>query len=295
MAPLIVVIAAGLLLNALRADASPPLVERIERHERLLADDAGPPQHDGNSWQLTPLPAIAPPPGCVPASPAETLLAKPRVDLFRCQAGFAKTLVGVGTDGSRWTRALRQQSGAHALDLYVGSANGGAITLDTLEVIDPASGKTLKFAPMKLVDTPSRPMPIVRISGPLACPPDGGDCFGAVAEGEPAGLLRVGRNGRVSVLEKPQSRWFAPIAVADIQIAGDRLLLAEEWLFRGTKWVRFAVVDANSGKRLFEERHGEDRVVGNPRIVRGPAGEVAFHYRDATAGRLVMVRYRIAP
>lgn len=294
MKPRFAAIAAILLAQAIPVFASPPLVERLDRHERLLADGAGPPDHDGSSWRLDPLPAIPPPAGCVPAAPPETLLAEPRVDLFRCQAGFAKTLVGDGGDGSRWTRELRHRSGPHTIELYVGSANAQAITLDTMEVIDPASGRTLKFAPMKLIDTPPRAMPIVRVSGALACPPDGGDCFGAIGEGDPAGLLRINRDGNVSVLEKPQTRWFAPIVITDIQIAGDRVLLAEEWLYRGSKWVRFAVVDAVTGKRLFEERHGEDHVAGSPRIVSGPAGEIAFHYRDATIGRKVMVRYRLA-
>lgn len=285
----------ALLLPAMSTLAAPQVAERIGREERLLGPRDAPPRHDGTRWIWDDLTALAPPPGCEPSGQAETLLASPRVDLFRCQAGFPKTLVGVGPDGTRWHRALRHPSGGHAVDLYVGTANPQRITLDTLETLDPANGKTLAFAPMRMVDTPSRAMPVVRITGPVACPADRGDCFGAIVEGEPAGLLRISRDGQVTVLEKPQTKWFAPIAIADIRIAGDRLLLAEEWLYRGTKWVRFAVVDASSGKRMFEERHGEDRVVSAPRIVAGENGEVAFIYRDATAGRQVMVRYRIAP
>lgn len=286
-------LAAFLLAQTLPALAAPVVAERLSRAERLLGPADGPPHHDGHQWRWEQLPPLPPPAGCTPNGPAETLLAAPRVDLFRCQAGAPKALVGAGPGGS-WTRPLRHPSGPHAIDLYVGTANARQITLDTLETLDPATGKTLKFAPMKLIDTPPRAMPVVRITGPVACPADGGDCFGAVGEGDPAGLLRIARDGRVTVLEKAQSKWFAPIAIADIQLSGERLLLAEEWLYRGTKWVRFAIVDAATGKRLFEERHGEDRVVGNPRIVTGPDGEVVFHYRDATAGRQVMVHYRLA-
>ena len=282
-----------LLMQAFPALAAPALVERMSREERLLGLANGPPHHDGRQWRWDELPALPPPLACAPSGPAATLLAAPRVDLFRCQAGFPKSMVGIGADGAPWSRALRHQSGPRAIDLYVGTANAQRITLDTLETIDPATGKTLKFAPMKLIDTPPRAMPVVRVTGPVACPDDGGDCFGAIGEGEPAGLLRIARDGGVTVLEKPQTKWFAPIAIADIQLAGEHLLLAEEWLYRGTKWVRFAIVDPATGKRLFEERHGEDRVVGSPRIVVGPNGEVVFHYRDATAGRQVMVRYRL--
>lgn len=287
-------VALALALQALPAAGAAALAERFAREERAFSETAPPPYFDGRQWRwetVAPLPA---PEGCTPGSPPQILLASPRVDLFRCQGGFPATLVGSGPDGSLWTRPLRHPSGPYSLDLYVGSANAQRITLDTLEGIDAASGRTLQAAPMKLIDTPPRAMPVVRVSGPVACPADGGDCFGAVAEGEVAGLLRIARDGRLTVLAKPQAKWFAPIAIADIQIAGDRLLLAEEWLFRGTKWVRFAIVDATTGRRLFEERHGEDRVVGDPRIVVAPNGELAFHYRDATAGRQVMVRYRLA-
>lgn len=283
------------LLPAAAALAAPAIAERLGREERLLGAVDVPPRHDGNRWHWDDLPALPPPPECSPTGPAETLLAEPRVDLFRCQAGFPKTLVGVAPDGTRWHRPLRHRSGEHAIDLYVGTANRQRITLDTLETLDPASGKTLAFAPMKMIDTPPRAMPVFRITGPVACPADRGDCFGAIGEGEAAGLLRISRDGKVSVLAKPQTKWFAPIAIADIRIAGNRLLLAEEWLYRGTKWVRFAVVDAASGKRLFEERHGDGRVVSAPRLVAGANDEVAFTYRDATAGRQVMVRYRLSP
>lgn len=287
------ILATTTLLLASSATGAQPIVERLGRSEQLLRGPSVPPYFETGEWHWNEQASLPPPLGCEPSAPNETLLARPRVDLFRCQKGFPRTLVGTTATGPNWTRPLRHQSGTHTVDLYVGSVNPGAITLDTLEVIDPGSGRTLQSAPMRMIDAPLRAMPIVRITGPVTCPPEGGDCFGAVGEGQNAGLLRITRDGRALVLEKPQRKRFAPIAITDIQLVGDRLLLAEEWQFRGTKWVRVAVVDPSSGKRLFEERHGEDRVVSDPRIVLGTDGEIAFHYRDATAGRAVMIRYRI--
>jgi hypothetical protein len=203
-------------------------------------------------------------------------------------------LVGTRPDGTRWTRPLVQVSGTHRIDLYVGSARADTLTLDSLEVLDPATGNTRISPPLRNVDTPPRPMPLFTIHGPVTCPLDAGPCYGYSAEGQYAGLVRIERDGRVTVLEKPQKKWLAPFVISDLQPGpgGRTLLLAETWLYRGTTWVRFAIFDLAAGRRVFEQRHGEGRVVSNPRIVPGPNDQAAFFYRDDTGARHVVVNYR---
>jgi len=142
---------------------------------------------------------------------------------------------------------------------------------------------------------PPRTIPVISVNGPVTCPRGDGPCYGYSAEGAQAGLLRIERDGRVTVLEKPQTSWLAPIVANDLQLSPDGRLLfiAEAWLFRGSKWVRFAIFDLERGGRAFERRHGEGRVVSNPRLLLGPNNRVAFFYRDDTGARHVVVNYRL--
>lgn len=232
---------------------------------------------DGSlAW--TPPPAQTPPPGCTPNAAAEVVLGAPQVLLWRCSVAPKRLLVGTAPDGRRWTRALEHLSGSHRIDTYFGSARGDAVTLSTLEVLDPATGDAVKAAPVRAVDGPPRTVPVFGITGPVTCPRGDGPCYGYSADGAQAGLLRIARDGRIAVLEKPQTSWLAPVVPNDLQLSpeGRLLFTAETWLFRGTKWVRFAIFDLERGERAFERKHGEGRVVGDPRLLPGPEGRVAF-------------------
>jgi len=278
-----------------------PVAEAIEERTQPMTatarELAPPPAYaDDGSLRWESMPAASAPVDCAPTAPAQVLLSAPRLDLWRCSGAAARVLVGTRPDGTRWTRPLVHVSGTRRIDLYVGGARTDAITLDSLEVLDPATGETRVPAPLHTVaDTPPRSMPVFTVHGPASCSLDAGPCYGYNAEGAHAGLLRIERDGRVIVLEKPQHKWLAPIVVSDLQPGpgGRTLLLAETWLFRGTKWVRFAIFDLANGKRVFEQRHGEGRVVSNPRVVSGPNDQAAFFYRDDTGERHVVVNYRI--
>jgi hypothetical protein len=293
--------AAALLLatagsGAARTPVAQAIEERTQPITAVARDLAPPPSYSadgGLRWQFAP--AANAPADCAPTAPAEVLLGAPRVELWRCRAAGARVLVGTRPDGTRWTRPLVHISGSHRIDLYVGSARADALTLDSLEVLDPATGDTRVPPPLRTVDAPPRPMPVFTVHGPVSCPLDAGPCYGYSAEGAHAGLVRIERDGRVAVLEKPQNKWLAPIVISDLQPGpgGRTLLLAETWLFRGTKWVRFAIFDLATGKRVFEQRHGEGRMVSNPRIVTGPNNLAAFFYRHDTGARHVVVNYRI--
>lgn len=244
-------------------------------------------------WRTPPPPKV--PAGCVPSAPVEWVLDEPPVLLWRCVAAPARRLVGGAPDQPGWIRPLEHVSGTHRIDVHLGSARADAITLNTLEVLDPATGATIAVPPLRSVDTPPRTVPIVGIHGPVTCPPSGGPCYGYVAEGVQAGLLRIGRDGKTAVLETPKRSRLAPIVMNDLQLSADGQLLfiAETWLFRGTKWVRFAIFDLARGKRMFEQRHGNGRVVSDPRLVLGAGDRVAISYRDDTGGRHVAVSYRV--
>jgi hypothetical protein len=245
-------------------------------------------------WDITL--AVNAPVGCASAAHAEVLLSAPRLDLWRCSGAAARVLVGTRTDGTRWTRPLVHVSGTRRIDLHVGSARADSVTLGSLEVLDSVTGETRIPPPLRIIaDTPPRPMPVFTVHGPASCPRDGGACYGYNTEGTHAGLIRIERDSRVSVLEKPQHKWLAPIVVSDLQqgAEGRTLLLAETWLFRGTNWVRFAIFDLARGKRVFEQIHGKGRKVSSPRIVPGPNGRAAFFYRDATGEQHVVINYRV--
>lgn len=294
-------VAAALTLTAVPASAArPPAAETVEQRAQAVitgAPDPVPPAYaaDGTLHWEPPQPS-SPPADCTPTTaPVEVLLSAPRIEVWRCGGLLPRVLAGQRPDGTRWTRPLLHVSGPYRIDRYVGTVRADAITLDTLEVIDPASGSTLVPPPLRMVDTPPRPMSAITVNGPVTCPRDTGACYGYNAEGQHAGLLRIERDGRVTVLEKPQRKLLAPIAISDLQFgpSGRTLLIAESWLFRGTKWVRFAIFDLATGKRVLEQRHGEGRVVSNPRIITGPDNRAAFFYRDDTGAQYVVVHYRL--
>jgi hypothetical protein len=287
------------LLIAATSVARTPAAEAID--ERTLPISAStmapgsPPAYAADGTLRWPTePSGAAPADCDSTTPEEALLASPPVALWRCGSS-GRLLVGTRRDGTPWVRPLVYLSGTHRIDLHVGSARADGLTLNTLEVLDPATGKTLLPPPLRFVDAPPRPLPVFAVHSPVTCPLDGGACYGYNPEGPSAGLVRIERDGRMTVLEPPQRKWRAPIDTSDLQFGpgGHTLLLAETWLFRGTKWVRFAIFDLATGRRIFEQRHGEGRVVSNPRIVPGPGNQAAFFYRDATGARYVVVNYRI--
>lgn len=244
-------------------------------------------------WRAPPAPKV--PADCVPSAPVEWVLDEPPVFLWRCAAAPARRLVGGVPNQPGWIRPLEHVSGTHRIDVHLGSARADAITLNTLEMLDPATGATIAVPPLRSVHTPPRTVPIVGIHGPVTCPPSGEPCYGFVAEGAQAGLLRIARDGQTTVLETPKRSRLAPIVMNDLQLSADGQLLfiAETWLFRGTKWVRFAIFDLARRKRVFEQRHGDGRVVSDPRLVLGAGDRVAISYRDDTGGRHVAVSYRV--
>jgi hypothetical protein len=93
----------------------------------------------------------------------------------------------------------------------------------------------------------------------------------------------------------PERHLLAPIYIVELQLdATERyLLVGEEWRNRGPHWVRFSIYDLGSGRRIFEERHGEGDSCREPRITAGPDGHVAFSYRNESKMKRTIVHYRL--
>ena len=108
------------------------------------------------------------------------------------------------------------------------------------------------------------------------------------------GLYRINvASGAWERLMSKSSLLLGPIPILDIQIdtSGRYLLLGEQWYFRGTNWVRFAVFDLDKRRRVFEEKHGQGTWSSEPRIVVDKDGHVAFSYLSNSEH--VLVHYRI--
>jgi hypothetical protein len=233
---------------------------------------------------------------CPDGGTARAVLAVPRVDLWRCRDGRS-LLAGIGANAApRWVRPLERRSGQFRLTENLIGANPHMLLLGSLEGWSPLDGTTRHVAPIKEIRGEQRSVPRYRFSYPGVYRANTTDFFAYDPEGEEAGLLRVvpgsDRRERLAPVERER---FAPIHVFDLQLdaTGRYLLIAEEWAFRGPHWVRFAVFDIASRRRVFEERHGADGISREPHIVVGPDGHVAFAYRDDTRLSHVVVHYRL--
>lgn len=250
---------------------------------------------DRGELRLEDAPVSQPPAGaCGKTARVQAVLARPRVDYWQCADGRAY-LAG---PNARWMRALEYLSGSRRLPRYVMGASAAGLVLSDLEVWSPTTGETLRAAPARELPGERRSVPRYSFSrtGAVAAH-DAFFLHAAASEIEGgAGVYRlIAANGDAQRLVLPRRDRFAPVEVAEIQLdeTGRYLLLGELSLFRGRNWAQFVVFDLIRRDRVFEGRHGEGSIVHEPRIVVGPAGRVAFAYRDGGKRETVVVEYRL--
>lgn len=245
--------------------------------------------------RLEEAPVSQPPAGvCDKTAYVRAVLARPRVDHWKCADGKGYLADPMGS----WKRALEYVSGSRRLTLYVLGASAAGLVLSDLEVWSPATGETLRAAPVRELAGERRSVPRYSFSrtGAFAAR-DAFFLHAAASEIKGgAGVYRfIAATGDAQLLMPPRRDRFAPVEVAEIQLdeTGRYLLLGELSLFRGPNWTQFVVFDLVRRERVFEQRHGEGSIVHEPRIVVGPAGRVAFAYRDGGKRETVLVEYRL--
>jgi hypothetical protein len=83
--------------------------------------------------------------------------------------------------------------------------------------------------------------------------------------------------------------------VEDMALSQDGrfVFLAQRLDVRGPAGVSFEVFDLRAKRLLFEERHGMNHFCREPEVVTGPGSRVGFSYLDQSAGRRVLVEYRV--
>jgi hypothetical protein len=247
--------------------------------------------------------AVIPPPDyelCPKPVVLRAVLARPRVDIWRCGNGSAFLAGGSETAAHRWIRELVYPSGQYRIAQRVLGANTVGLVLSTLDIWSADTGKTRIEAPVNYFPAEQRAVPKFSFVYAGAYHALTGDYFVYDPRGvrfdEKGGVYRVHATKNTWERLMPvASKLLAQVDVLDIQIdaSGHYLLLGEDWQYRGHNWVRFAVFDLDKRRRVFEERHGEGTFSSEPRIVVGADGHIAFSYRIQREN--VLVRYRIKP
>ncbi len=290
--------ATGIEVERLETQKYPSLRDDIERVNLPYFDSANRVQWEGTdipppNYKVCPKPVVL-----------RAVLARPRVDIWRCGNGRG-FLAGISETGERrWVRELVYPSGQYQIKQHVLGANTSGLVLSTLDIWSPDTGKTLVEPPVTYFPSEQRAVPKFTFVYAAAYRASTGDYFTY----DPGGVRFDGKGGVYRVhatkntwerLMPAASKLLAPIDVLNIQFdaSGRYLLLGERWGFRGQNWVRFVVFDLDKRRRVFEERHGEGTFCLDPRIVVGADGHIAFSYRsDSAQGREhVLVRYRIKP
>ncbi|HEX9667937.1 MAG TPA: hypothetical protein VGC93_00515, partial [Thermoanaerobaculia bacterium] len=246
-------------------------------------------------------------PGGFPLHPRRVRMLAPRVDERRCaRAGGAPgtdlALVGFAAGRPVWQRPLAFASGPWRLDRQLIGAAREGLVLSDLEVWSPASGKTIVPARTHAVAGESRRVPDHEVHGAALYHPRRRAVYLFAAD---VTLLR--RDGGVFRLDLASGERTLVVPVATTLLGGfDRveemalagggryLLLAQRLETRGPGAASLAVVDLESGERVFVARHGEGHVCADPRLVAGAGRDFGFAYRDGTERRWVVVHYRLA-
>lgn len=233
-------------------------------------------------------------------------LARPLVVERRCpdprQPGRARRSL-VGFDAQTrpvWERPLVFRSNEVEIEQWLIGATPRALVLSSLEVWSPASGETLEPAPVH--QAAGRPVPDHHFSTSALYLPATREWLAFEAE-----VTLVRRTGGIHRVDRAAGRRLWSPVSATLLGTYDRVeamapgadgrfaLLALRQETRGPSSVAVAVLDARTGERLFEERHGSGRTCSEPDVVPGDGGHFAFSYRDDAAAENVLVHYRVRP
>jgi hypothetical protein len=233
-------------------------------------------------------------------------LARPLVVERRCpvkgQPGRTRRSL-VGFDAQErpvWERALVFRSNEVEIEQWLIGAEPHALVLSDLEVWSPRSGQTLVPAPVHQVG--GRPVPDHNFATSALY-------LAATREwlAFEADVTLVRRSGGIHrISPSGERRLWSPVTAtlfgtydrveAMAPAPGGRLaLLALRQETRGASSVAVAVLDLQSGQRVFEERFGTGRPCSAPDVVPGDDGHFAFSYRDDGAGEHVLVHYLVRP
>lgn len=245
---------------------------------------------------------------CPPGAQAQrrTLMLTPRVDRVRCvvegRAKASTSLVGIDEDGKvAWSRALGFPSGRFTIDEEVIGASPDGVVLSNLTVIAPATGRTILPGPTHEVGAERRPVPDHDLTGAALYLPDRRGFLWFSADvtllSRKGGLFAIdaatGRKELVLPVSATLTGGYWRVEEMARAPEGPYVLLAEQFAVRGPGGVALEVFDPERREVVFRERFGEGGFCEDPRVVTGPGDSSGFSYLDATAGKRVLVRYRL--
>lgn len=240
--------------------------------------------------------------GAAPSKRVTHLLV-PRVDEVGCASPPKAVLLGLDTAGKTvWRRDLGFRSGSFTFDEIVVGATREGIVLNNLTVLAPGTGKVLFPPPTHPVGQEARPVPDHDLAEATIYLP----ARRAFATFE-AEVTLFERSGGVYLLDPGTGKRDLLLPVSTtllgghwrveamaLDSSGRYLLLGHRFAFRGPGGVSCTVFDLTERRAVYEERFIEDHYGGGLAFAADGRGNVGFAFQDLTAGRQVLVHYRVA-
>lgn len=239
--------------------------------------------------------------------PRRTRMLGPRVDERQCPrpggAGTDATLIGFDSTGTvTWQRPLAFISGERRIDQWLIGATPEGLVLSSLEVWSPRTGETVVPARTHPVGIERRPVPDEQLTGTAVYHPKRREILLFAADvtliRRQGGLYRIdlgtGTHELLRAVSAGLTGTYERAEAMALSADGRLLFLARRSTVRDSSPVSFAVFDLESRRYVFQERHGEGHACSEPRVVAGPAGQVAFSYRDHSDRQNVVVTYHVS-